>query len=145
MSRRAIEGLSAIGWLAFALAVLFASVRLGIGRPSDPGPGFIFCLSASLLALLAVTVLVVPPKRDELAAATGDNSSTSSILSAVTLLILYAWLFERIGFLVTTALMMATIVWLGGIRKWTRVAAFAVAATTGAYVLLHGWLGVRLP
>ena len=74
-----------------------------------------------------------------------DRNNTTRIVQAVGLLGLYVFLFEAVGFHVTTAFMTAGIVALAGERRWSRVLTFAGAATIGTYIVLELWLGLRLP
>jgi hypothetical protein len=139
------DRLGALAWLGFALYVTFAALRLGLGRPSEPGPGLIFFWSGVALAALAVPLVIrgrhVDPRREQ-DVRPGNGVSMGL---GVGLLLLYVLLFERLGFLATTLGLTAAVVRLGGERRWTRVGAFAVAASAGAYVILHTWLGLRLP
>jgi hypothetical protein len=129
-------------WLAVALLVGLESVRLGVGQPGHPGPGFIMFWTAVVLGGLA-TALLFGSRAAEPADA--DGAGPVRIAAAVALLMAYAASLERVGFLLVTPVMVAGMVRLGGETRWPRIAAFSVAATLATYVVLHTWLGVQLP
>lgn len=137
---------STASWLAFSLYVCLESLRIGIGRPSDPGPGFIFFWSGLVLAALAVLgpLRACVSHRDRETTAP-RQTNWSQILLALVVLGLYALFIERIGFLLTTAVMMGLIVRLAGEHRWSRIVTFALGATLGAYAILQVWLQTRLP
>jgi hypothetical protein len=144
MNRQPRDVVGAVGWLVFAIAVSVAALRLGVGRPSDPGPGFIFLWSAVMLGALAVGLLIRPTGEHE-AGPSGADRQTMRIAAGAAVLFVYVLLFQTAGFLLTTVLMMGAIARLGEERRWSRIVTFAAAATAGAYVILQVWLGLRFP
>lgn len=144
-SRRTIESWSAGWWLIFSLYVSWQSLRLGIGRPGDPRPGFIFFWSALVLAGLAVLLVRRSRVEHRDREASARPTNWTKIVVAVFVLILYSLLLERIGFLVTTVLMTAAIVRLAGENRWSRIVTFAIGVTLATYVILQVWLQTRLP
>jgi putative tricarboxylic transport membrane protein len=59
---------------------------------------------------------------------------------AVSLLLL-----EKLGFLVTTALFMAVVIFGLGVRSWLMLASVPLLAAIGLYVVFAVWLSVPLP
>lgn len=144
-NRRATEAWNAVWWLAFSLYVCSESLRIGIGRPSDPGPGFIFFWTGLVLAALAVLLPLRSPVPRHDGETTARHTNWTKVVSVLLVLALYALFLERIGFLLTTAVMMGMIVRLTGEQRWSRIVTFAIGATLGTYAILQLWLQTRLP
>lgn len=143
-NRPTVDVWIALVLLACSIWVCLQSLDMGIGQASNPGPGLIFLVSAIALGALSV-LLLFQGRTMQHPDVTAGRSDTSQVVKAFFLLVLYAMLFEDIGFLLTTAVMMTVMARLAGEKTWTRSITFATAATVGTYVVLEVWLQTRLP
>ena len=144
--------LLALGWLWLTLAYIPAS-----NTPGEPGPqAFPIVLGCALLLLgLSITVSdflrkrEIAPNRthtetDAKAAAT--KHELRIVLGTFGLLMLYAFLMEKIGFLVSTPIVLAlTLAGLLHIRRWAFIAMMSLGTTLVCWLVFVVLLRVPLP
>lgn len=138
-------------WLGLTL-VLLALVWLwlvqidipDIRTEGAPGPrAFPNLLGAILLVLGLVTAAL--PSRD-IAILPVTTRETVIAAGTFALLILYAFLLERAGFIVTTALVIAVaMLALLRMRRWVLVASLSLGFTAGCWLIFDALLGTPLP
>lgn len=121
---------------SFAITRGFASDRLG--------PAFFPRLLAGVLAVLAVMLIM--------RALSGRSDPTPPpamrlgvFLGTLALMIVYALALPRAGFLVATPVLLAAVIWLLGLRRWSTVAGTAVGVTATLYIVFARMLKVLLP
>jgi putative tricarboxylic transport membrane protein len=134
-------------WMVLGLAVTAESGRLGFGTFGRPGPGFLSFLAGICLAVLAVggmiqTVLKKP------GAEAGSGFSAADILRiglVTAVLFVYVFLWDAIGFLVSTFLLLPFLFRCVEPLRWRT--AFVASGLTLAftYLLFSVLLGARLP
>lgn len=137
-------------------ALLFASVgavtgamayRLGLGSISHPGPGFFPLGIAALLCLMSLGLLVKGFLLQKRASSTEDAQKTSWARPLLTLAVLsgYGVFFTRIGFVLSTFILMMILVW--GVGRQRPLLAFIISTLTVgvAYALFVATLGLPLP
>ncbi|MBM3506051.1 MAG: tripartite tricarboxylate transporter TctB family protein [Alphaproteobacteria bacterium] len=142
LGARTIGPVTVLGALAVFAAI--EASRYGIGSLNAPGPGFFPFWLATLLGLCATAVLIgaprsPPPVMDPGVVPFGWMRS----MGALALLGCYAVLLERVGYVGTTALVLAPLFRIGGVR-------WLVAAPLGLLVGIASWalfdaLALRLP
>lgn len=144
-----LSGLS-LGWLWLSYAYIPASTT-----PGEPGPqAFPIVLGYALLLLgLAITVSgfarprkVAPNKTAADANAAPLNHELRIVLGTFGLLILYAFLMEKTGFLVSTPIVLALV--LAGLlrmRRWTFIALMSGGTTLVCWLVFVLLLRVPLP
>jgi putative tricarboxylic transport membrane protein len=140
---------SAAGLAVLALGYLLAGRRYPLDTLATPGPG-IFPLAAGL-ALLAVAVwqfLAAGPRPVPAAAGEsiddgGGGVRTPLIMAAV--LVLYAASLPRLGFTLTSFVLVLVASWLMGVRGWWRPVVLALGVTVVSRLIFGVWLGVPLP
>ena len=134
-------------WLALALAVAAEAGRLGFGSFSRPGPGFLPFLAGSALAVLALLAFVqtalakpaVDPK-------SGFRGADLIRIGSVTgILFLYFLLWEVIGFLTATFLLLLFLFRCIEPLRWRTVFTGAGLTLAFTYILFSVLLGARLP
>jgi len=155
------EKVSSIVLVAFGLFVAFYSRQyLKLGRMITPGAGFLpYWIGIALAVLGAIWFLKTRISRSGSGAGgeesvAGDAAAETKALRArllskflpgVLLVILYAWLFEKAGYLVSTALFMLG--WQKLVEKegWLKTAVIAVLSAGCMYALFSYLLKVYLP
>lgn len=155
------EKVSSIVLIAFGLFVAYYSRQyLKLGMMITPGAGFLpYWIGIALVVLGAIWFFKTLLARTGSGAGgqesvAGDAAAEtealqgrllSRFLPGVLLVILYAWLFEKAGYIVSSALFMVG--WQKVVEKegWLKTAVIAVLSAGGMYALFSYLLKVYLP
>lgn len=139
-----------VGWLWLAYLYIPASTT-----PGEPGPrAFPILLGGALLLLgLAITVSgfarrreVAPVKAKADTDAPPRNHELRIVLGTFGLLMLYAFLMEKTGFLVSTPIVLVlTLAGLLRMRRWTFIALMSGGTTLVCWLIFVVLLRVPLP
>lgn len=135
-------GAAGLAWLGVAGVALVEGIRLGLGSPRHPGPGFFPALVGLVLAGLAVSVVLEPAGAPPGPAAPGGRRR---LLATVGALLGYAALFEPLGFVAATFVVMAFLLGVVEAKPWPQAAGFAAAMALGAWLVFERLLQARLP
>ena len=138
-------GASAIFWIAVGILACYGATRLGLGSVTEPGAGFIFFWSGLILVLLSIIVLVNAVRKGE--EMTGDMGKMNWAKIGLILLslALYGYFLEKLGFVLTTFVLLSFLLgWIENIH-WGRSLAVSIVATTACYGIFELWLKIRLP
>jgi putative tricarboxylic transport membrane protein len=140
-----LDTLSAAFWFALAGAVCYGAVLLGLGSAAEPGSGFILFWSGAVLAALSLVVFADSIReagegRHEL-----GSISWPKVFLILAALVFYGLLLERLGFILTSFLLLSFLLGTGEGAKWPTVLGVAIAAALGSFALFDLWLKIRLP
>jgi putative tricarboxylic transport membrane protein len=137
---------SALFWLAVGAFVAWKGYDLGLGKPSDPGSGFALFWIGLAMAALAVCVSAAGLRREApTLAALWRGTLWPRVLLTCVLLLVYAAVFETIGFpIATTALLLALMLLVDRVRLWLAVP-IAVVAPLAVFLLITRVLKITLP
>jgi len=126
--------------LAAGLAA-WAATRLGLGPLRDPGPG-LWPLIAAVVMLAAAVSLVVRPDVEVQERFTHE---TLLVFAALGSLIVYAFVFERVGFELPTVALL--VLWLRVLAResWRITIAVSVGAVVAVALVFVVALDVNLP
>lgn len=130
----------------FSLFLLAEGVMLGVGKLSVPEPGFFPFIAGAFLFVLTLAQLVFH-KRDE-ASDEDDVDAPQNLpkLAALTAsLFVYCAILDWAGFLASTFLLSAVLLFITSTLKWYKIAAAAAAASGAAFVIFKVLLGLQLP
>ena len=111
----------------------------------SPASGFIFFWSGLILVILSLMVLAEGLRStEEIVQETGDMNWVKIALVLLSL-VLYAFFLERLGFVLTTFVLLCFL--LGWIERinWARSLGVASAAALGSFAIFELWLKIRLP
>lgn len=145
MQWREAASAAALGLLA--LFALVYSTRLDIGGPTRPGPGF-FPLIVSAALLLVAVALVVAAARHRAPTRVAPPAAPPrawALVLAVLALAVYIALFERLGFVLSTAALLAFFFGVLARYRWPLAVGAAVAVAFTTRLVFDRWLQVRLP
>ena len=144
-TKAAIASIIAVFWVAVAIVVCYGASRLGLGSISEPGSGFIFFWSGLLLAGLSLIVaaesLRVPAEPPQKMGRMNWVKIGLVLLS----LVLYAFCLERLGFMLTTFVVLSFLLGLTEGTNSGRSFGIAAAAALGSFAIFELWLKIRLP
>jgi putative tricarboxylic transport membrane protein len=134
-------------WIIFSGATAAESWRLGFGSFMRPGPGFVPFLAAALLGVLAVVGLIqsVPAKSPGKAAGGFDGRGLLRVLLLIAALAVYVLLWDFLGFLAATFLVLLLLYRAVEPLRWRTVLVASVLTLAGTYVMFSTLLGARLP
>jgi hypothetical protein len=127
--------------LGVGVLATVGSWRLGLGSPEAPGPG----LWPFIISLTLVTVAACLLFRPDPDAVEPLNRDALIVLVAALSLIVYTWLFSRLGFEIPTVLLLLLWLRVFGRDGWRLTISVAVGATAVIYLLFIVALGVSLP
>jgi putative tricarboxylic transport membrane protein len=134
-------------WLVLALAVAMEAGRLGFGSFSRPGPGFLPFLAGIALAALALLAFVqtalAKPEADPKSGFRGADLIRIGTVTGI--LFLYVFLWELIGFLTATFLLLMFLFRCIEPLRWRMVFTATGLTLAFTYVLFSILLGARLP
>jgi putative tricarboxylic transport membrane protein len=141
------EIIAAVFWLAIALGIAHAGRDLGLGRPSEPGSGFmIFWIGVAMAALSAATLLAALRRpAGEGLGSLWSGLRWQTVPSVVVLLVLYAYLLPMLGFPTVTVLLLVILFRTVEPRGWLAAVAGAVVTAAVVYLVFGRWLGTQLP
>ena len=141
------DGGSAVGLALLAIAYLLADRRYPLDTLAVPGPG-LFPLIAGL-ALLALAgwqfATARPAAHSGDGRARGESAAIRGPLVLALVLVVYAAVLPRVGFVPASLLLVFVASRLMGLAGWWRPAALALGVTIASYVVFVTWLGVPLP
>lgn len=134
------EMISGTACLLIATFVLAASLRLGVGALRDPGPGFVLFWASSALAICACILLCIglsgktePAPRSS--AWSRADRRNAAIVTAV--LIAYCVVLPKLGYPVSTFLLMAVLFGLGRMKPWMVVLCSLTTVLLSYYLFAH--------
>ncbi len=134
-------------WLCVAIAVLFASVHLGLGSYDNPGPGFMAFWAGLLLAGLSSILLLFNLSGKGKAAALVDlwqGRKWSVSVLVVATLILYGLVLAKLGYIPATFGLMVILFSVGKIKLPIAIPG-ALLAALFTFALFNWFLKMPLP
>jgi putative tricarboxylic transport membrane protein len=140
-----------IFWLIIAAYVAIHSYRLGIGHLHQPGPGFIFFLTALLLIILSVIELArtfmgnAKSEKEKKEPSIWMGVRGQKILLILCGIAAYIYFFNVLGFLLSTFLLMVFLFKAVEPTKWWIAISSSLITTIFSYGIFQFWLGVPFP
>lgn len=129
------------------IGVIIESIRLKVGTPLMPQPGFFPFLGGFLLAGLSVALLVHGWRgRGKESLKTGESFGEwrrPAILVAG--MCVYTAVLESLGFVLPTLIIAILILRVLGVKSWKVLIVSSLGLSVGTYILFRRILGVELP
>jgi hypothetical protein len=142
--------ISVIFWLVVGLLLSFWSTRYQIGSLTQPGPGF-YPLGLGILLIFFSLILLGQGIRSPQATKKAAPSSFSvsggwkRVAYVVLVLVLLAFFFETIGYLLTFFLLIMLLMAGAGLQSWKRILLVAFFSALGIYLVFVLLLQQPLP
>ena len=135
----------ALFWVALGILVCYGATRLGLGSVTEPGSGFIFFWSGLILVILSCIVVAESLRNTEESVQETREMNWVKIALVLLSLVLYAFFLERLGFVLTTFVLLSFL--LGWIERtnWARSLGVASVAALGTFMIFELWFKIRLP
>jgi len=139
------DSASALFWVVVGILACYGATRLGLGSVTEPGAGFIFFWSGVILVVLSLILFAQSRRNAEDTVEEAVQIDWAKIALVLLSLFLYGVFLERLGFALTTFILMSFL--LGGIERtsWGRSLSVAGAAALASYAIFELWLKIRLP
>jgi len=138
-------------WIGLSLFFMGLSVTYGLGGFHAPGPGLMPFLTGALLLLISLYLLAgsffKSRRRDDAATVMKEGQgqiSYKKVILVLASMLAYALLLSRLGYILATFFVMASLFWTIGVKK-LRTVFFAAFLTVLATYFLFAYLGVRFP
>jgi len=141
-----LDRYSSLFWLIVAVVICVHAAQLGLGTLSEPGSGFVFLFSGFLIGIFSVVIFVLSLKRKG-----GESISPfrnvhwGKLGLALAYILLYGLLLERLGFLLTTFLLLGLLLGTIESKRWYVMFLVALTGALGTYGIFELWLHTRLP
>lgn len=121
------------------------SIRLGLGTFSEPGPGFLPFVATSVIASLCSISLVLNLQKPSAEKAVHFRLGPfwGKALFLMVLSFLYLLLWNNLGFILSSAIWLSSVFWIGGLRSWVKNLTMTVSIVLAAY-FLFGKVGACL-
>jgi putative tricarboxylic transport membrane protein len=141
-----LHRLSSLSLMAFSVWVFLSSLRLGVGTPKEPGPGFMPLLAAVLIFSLSLWGFIrrfygTPGKK----ARARDRSFFLKSGIFVATILLYALILEAAGFIVAGFLLLSAEFSITQPKQWPKNLAIAALVSILSFIVFRRLLGVQLP
>jgi putative tricarboxylic transport membrane protein len=138
-------------WIAIGIFVSSYAFKIGLGKLSVPGPGFMPFWLGIIIACLALYKLIKEfflkkkESNTDTQTSTEVKSSFMGKLIFITMTLLaYALLLEQAGYIIITFLVMVLLLRFSGYTQWSRIIAYSIIIVGVSYVMFQ-YLGVRFP
>lgn len=140
--RKPGEIVAGLCFLTIGIGFTVGAVKLGIGAPTEPQPGFFpFWDGVILIALSAVFLFRAWRGRAGESQAFGRLGGPMVVVLA---LVLYVAAMETVGYVITTALLSAVVLKVLETKPWVLVLMSLILAIA-SYLVFDRLLGVTLP
>lgn len=139
--------ISSILGLLFAIFIMKEGYQLDVGGFGRPGPGFFVFFGGILLAIFSAILLIQSSLGKEKIELTRDTKveNPMTVGYIVGVLILYAILFETLGFILCTFFLIIFLLWLFDKKKWWYMFLIAALISSACFILFDILLGTTLP
>jgi putative tricarboxylic transport membrane protein len=145
-----VDSCSSLVWFILGVAVVYTSYKMGMGVLAKPGPGLFTFICGVILCAMAVVVFVHSQieKQEEKAKRVirlWTSLKWHKTLLSILLLVVYALILTRIGFLASTIFLLIFLFRIIGPVKWWVAVCGAVAASVVSFVVFSMVMKVQLP
>ena len=140
--------LSSLFWMAVGLGVSYGGYDLELGSLREPGSGFVFFWVGLLMFGLSLGVCIQALRKEGAAGelkALWAGVQWKKVAYVLAALVLYAWAFLSLGFIVCTILLLIFLFKVVEPQRWSVAVFGAVLSALSGYVVFNLWLGTQLP
>ncbi|MDA8124335.1 MAG: tripartite tricarboxylate transporter TctB family protein [Deltaproteobacteria bacterium] len=136
--------IASIFFIIFSSACIILSLKLPLGTPLEPMPGFVPLMVGIFLLFISLILLVhalrgKEQKMDKM----GEMWKRPAWVVAG--LLVYSFVLDFAGYIIATSLLSCLILRIFSPNSWWKPIAIAIAASIASYLLFYGLLDVNLP
>ncbi len=136
---------SSLLFIAFSISIITSSLKLGIGTLRAPGPGLMGFLASILLLILSLIILIQESKKGSGEKASFGLDTLSKPFIITVALCGYALIFDTLGFLLSSFILMTIMLLVSSPRRWYYHIFVAFIIVNVSYLVLCKLLRVIFP
>ncbi|HSR10203.1 MAG TPA: tripartite tricarboxylate transporter TctB family protein [Thermodesulfobacteriota bacterium] len=139
---------SALALLFISGLICWGALLLPYGDVHNPAAGFFPLWLGIILAVMAAALLAQSSRGKDGRRITdilGEDVRWGKVLLVVASLVLYGWLMDVLGFLLSTFLLMAFLLRFVDPQPWRSVLLWTLSGSVGSYLVFDVWMKLRLP
>lgn len=144
-ARKKYQRVCNVLWLLTGLTICVASIQLKLGTLTDPGPGFLPFGTGLFLLFFSLAALFTEGREEEKEDGSWTGPYWKRVITTIISLVAYALILTRLGYLLSTFLLMAFLFWAPEYRKWATILIKAVLSAGITYFVFDKWLDCQLP
>lgn len=123
--------------------VILESIRLRIGTPLNPQPGFFpFLSGVMLMGLSLIQILLAWQGQGKRSEGLGNIRRPACMVVGI---MIYVLVLEPLGYVLATIPLTALVLWILGIRSWRTIIFTGLGLSLGTYFVFASLLGIELP
>ena len=131
------------GLFLSGVVVILEAIRLRIGTPISPQPGFFPFLAGFMILGLAFILMVLAWQgRGQRSEDLGEVRRPALLVVGIGVYVLFL---DPLGYVVATIPIAALVLWILGVRSWRVIIFFGAGLSIGTYLLFAVFLGIELP
>jgi putative tricarboxylic transport membrane protein len=120
-------------------------MQLKLGTFSDPGPGFMPFGTGLFLFFFSLPALFRKSSEEEDEEGPWAGPYWKRVITTIISLSVYALILTKLGYLLTTFLLMIFLFWAPEYKKWMVIIIKAALSAGVTYLVFDKWLGCQLP
>ena len=133
-------------WLAFGAFIAYQGYELGLGETREPGSGFaIFWIGLLMVAFAASVTFGALKNGSEDIATLWQGTRWAKVLLIIALLLVFGFLFERIGFIICSLVLLLVLMRFVDPVPWPTALIVSFGATFGIWYMMNKLLLIQLP
>ena len=138
---------SSLFWILSGCLIVGGSLRLPLGEPQNPGPGFLPLSVGGLMVFLAFALLWRSLRRgeDSKPNRAAKPESPQKLIGTFLAILLYVPAFPHLGFIVTTIPLMVFLFKHIGGMGWKMSLGGGILISLSLYLIFKVWLQVQFP
>lgn len=140
------EFASGAAFVVLAIIIAFGARELGLGTLVEPGPGLYPLFLAIALAVLSICLIISAIRRLSrfVVAPSPSAGRPRQLIATIATLVFYVALLPGAGLAFATVIFLALLFRIGGMRRWSRIAALSLLFGIGAELVCR-FIGIPLP
>ena len=133
-------------WLIIGIMVSLGSVKLHIGQPTNPGPGFMSFYAGILLIILSLLSAVINIRKSKIKTSTPLSLGLSTSLIVVIFSFFgCALVFKTLGYLISIGLFVFVLFKITAPKKWFSPLLCSIGVVLGVYLVFSLLLQLNFP
>jgi len=145
MTKKKYQRICNLVWLVTSFTICVASIKLKLGTLTNPGPGFMPFGTGLLLFFFSLVALFREGRGEEKEEGPWAGPYWKRVITTIISLSVYALILTKLGYLLTTFLLMIFLFWAPEYKKWMVIIIKAALSAGVTYLVFDKWLGCQLP
>jgi putative tricarboxylic transport membrane protein len=135
-----------IGCVVFGLLTYFVLIPLSISRVSFThlSPSYIPILMSIILTIIGVLLIIQSGSSSQGWASVRD-ALFNRVLSMIATLIIYCIAMNYVGYILSTVIAVALLLWNSGVRRWLTISILSLSIAFGIWAFFRYLLVILLP